>query len=132
MIVIQEGVWCDPCLESLVRALNDGSLPTVASCCGHGKRPGNIALADGRQLFIATPNEAEEIHAYLHTGLGEFLKRSIAGSPRSMAALGHPPNANEIPDAKASHKPSNASADADFLSTQGEEEANVVRKEPDA
>ncbi len=45
-------VWCDPCLAPLVRALNDGGLPTVASCCGHGRRPGKIALADGRELFL--------------------------------------------------------------------------------
>jgi hypothetical protein len=45
-------VWCDPCLEPLVRALNEGGVPTVASCCGHGQQPGNIALADGRQLLI--------------------------------------------------------------------------------
>lgn len=64
MTVISEGVWCDPCLEPLVRALNDGGIPTVASCCGHGKRPGIVSLADGRQLFVATPVEAEEMHAY--------------------------------------------------------------------
>lgn len=49
------GVWCDPCLEPLVRALNDGGIRTVASCCGHGRRPGKIMLDDGRELFIA-PN----------------------------------------------------------------------------
>lgn len=53
MVVVREGVWCDPCLEPLVRALNDGGLRTVASCCGHGKRMGNVALADGRELLIA-------------------------------------------------------------------------------
>lgn len=46
-------VWCDPCLEPLIRALNDGGVRTVASCCGHGKQPGNVALADGRELVIA-------------------------------------------------------------------------------
>lgn len=48
-------VWCDPCLVPLVRALNDGGLPTVASCCGHGRIPGVVALADGRQLTITQP-----------------------------------------------------------------------------
>lgn len=52
MVVIKDGVWCDPCLVPLVKALNDGGLPTVASCCGHGKLPGKIALKDGRELFI--------------------------------------------------------------------------------
>lgn len=46
-------VWCDPCLEPLIRMLNGGGLETVASCCGHGRWPGNIALADGRYLVIA-------------------------------------------------------------------------------
>lgn len=46
-------VWCDPCLEPLVRALNDGGIHTIASCCGHGRLPGNVVLADGRELVIA-------------------------------------------------------------------------------
>ena len=46
-------VWCDPCIADLVAALNDGGFPTIASCCGHGVRPGNIALEDGRELIIA-------------------------------------------------------------------------------
>jgi hypothetical protein len=45
-------VWCDPCLEPLVRALNDGGVPTIASCCGHGLLPPNIALADGRVVVV--------------------------------------------------------------------------------
>lgn len=52
MVVVQPGVWCDPCLVPLVKALNDGGLPTVASCCGHGKQDGSIVLADGRELLI--------------------------------------------------------------------------------
>jgi len=42
----------DPCIEDLVVALNHSGLGTVASCCGHGKRPGSIILEDGRELFI--------------------------------------------------------------------------------
>lgn len=45
-------VWCDPCLEPLVRALNDGGLRTVASCCGHGRLPATVALADGRYVTV--------------------------------------------------------------------------------
>lgn len=44
---------CDPCLYDMVKALNDAGIRTVASCCGHGFRPGNIALADGRELVLA-------------------------------------------------------------------------------
>jgi len=43
----------DKDVESLVQALNKAGIRTVASCSGHGKRPGNIALADGRELIIA-------------------------------------------------------------------------------
>lgn len=45
-------VWCDPCIASIVKALNDAGIKTVASCCGHGKRPGNIALRNGLELII--------------------------------------------------------------------------------
>lgn len=48
-----EGGHCDPCIEPIVRALNAAGLKTVASCCGHKMRPGNIALADGREIIIA-------------------------------------------------------------------------------
>ena len=46
-------VWCDPCLVPLVRVLNAGGVRTVASCCGHGYRPGSISLTDGSELLIA-------------------------------------------------------------------------------
>lgn len=65
MVTVYPGVWCDPCIAPLVKALNEcpdlPSLPskhnpdgirTLASCCGHGKRPGKITLADRRELFI--------------------------------------------------------------------------------
>ena len=42
----------DACIAPLVRALNAAGLTTVASCCGHGKGHGNIALADGREIVI--------------------------------------------------------------------------------
>lgn len=42
----------DACIAPLIQALNDGGIPTVASCCGHGHRPGRISLKDGRELFI--------------------------------------------------------------------------------
>lgn len=55
-------LFCDPCIAPLVRALNVAGIATKASCCGHGLRGGNIALADGRELIIAgTFDEAREI-----------------------------------------------------------------------
>lgn len=53
-------------IAPLVQALNDAGLETVASCSGHGKRPGNIALRDGRELIIARSfEEARRIDAIL-------------------------------------------------------------------
>lgn len=40
-------VWCDPEIADLVDALNTETLATVASCSGHGYRPGVIGLAVG-------------------------------------------------------------------------------------
>jgi hypothetical protein len=48
----------DSCIAPIVRALNAMGVVTVASCCGHGKRPGNIALADGRELIIVPDYES--------------------------------------------------------------------------
>lgn len=47
-----ELVSIDSCIALIVSALNHHGIRTVASCCGHGKRPGNIVLEDGRELFI--------------------------------------------------------------------------------
>lgn len=64
MVIVQRDadgrptVWCDPEIADLVGALNSGGVPTVASCSGHGTRPGDIALMDGRYLIVAQ-DEAE-------------------------------------------------------------------------
>jgi hypothetical protein len=50
-------VSVDSCIARIVEALNKACIRTVASCCGHGIRPGNIALADGRELIIAPDYE---------------------------------------------------------------------------
>ena len=42
----------DRCIAPIVRALNEGGVLTTSSCCGHGKGPGSILLADGRELAI--------------------------------------------------------------------------------
>ena len=39
-------------IASIVHALNAAGISTVASCSGHGMRPGRISLADGRELFV--------------------------------------------------------------------------------
>lgn len=58
MVVVERGedgkptVWCDPEIATLFAALNRAGVRTVASCSGHDVRPGNIMLADGRELMI--------------------------------------------------------------------------------
>jgi hypothetical protein len=47
----------DRCIAPLVRALNAWGIRTIASCCGHGKCPGNIVLEDGRELIICPDYE---------------------------------------------------------------------------
>lgn len=57
MVFVAPGVFCDPEIADLVRALNRGGIKTFASCSGHGHRPGSIALSDGRWLLIAKDEE---------------------------------------------------------------------------
>ncbi len=61
----------DRCIAPAVKALNKVQLYTIASCCGHGKRPGNIVLADGREIFII-PNYD------MSRKVDEFLNQIIA------------------------------------------------------
>lgn len=42
----------DKCIVPIICALNSAGLKTIASCCGHGKQPGSIVLADGREIRI--------------------------------------------------------------------------------
>lgn len=53
-VVLADGKkgWCDPEIQTLVQALNNAGLKTVASCSGHGHRPATIALDDGREILI--------------------------------------------------------------------------------
>lgn len=51
-------VAVDRCIVQLVIAINSGGAQTVASCCGHGHRPGRISLRDGRELFVLPSYEA--------------------------------------------------------------------------
>lgn len=43
----------DRCIAPLVAALNRSGFGTLASCCGHGRMVGSIALVDGRELLVA-------------------------------------------------------------------------------
>jgi hypothetical protein len=62
-------VWCDPCIAPLIKALNDGGIGTLASCCGHGEpeRLGWVMLADDRVLHIHPDLNAAHDALTLHT-----------------------------------------------------------------
>lgn len=51
----------DSCIAPVVVALNEAGLTTIASCCGHGKQPASIALADGREVRIMTYEQARRV-----------------------------------------------------------------------
>ena len=56
----------DDCLVPIVTALNNGGVPTVACCCGHGNRWGNVILADGRELIMAPDFESARAFDKVH------------------------------------------------------------------
>lgn len=69
MTVIDADTWCDPCIEPLVRALNDGGLRTIASCCGHGRRPSSVVFSDDRVLLVLSSIEDYDSLAGLWPGI---------------------------------------------------------------
>lgn len=42
----------DSCIAPIVQALQESGINMRGSCCGHGRGPGEIELADGRMLVI--------------------------------------------------------------------------------
>lgn len=63
-------VGVDDCIAPLVALLNQFGYPTAASCCGHNRRPGTIALRDGRELIITRGyDEARSIDAFIDTDI---------------------------------------------------------------
>jgi hypothetical protein len=42
----------DKCIAPIVEVLQKGKIDMRGSCCGHGKRRGDIELQDGRILVI--------------------------------------------------------------------------------
>ena len=71
-------VEIDACIAPVVLALDAGGIETVASCCGHGYIPGNIMLADGRELLIdASREESRRVYDALYPW-------TIHGEPREI------------------------------------------------
>jgi len=58
LIINDRLVDIDSCILPLVKMFNKNGYETIASCCGHGKIPGNIALADGRFIDIHPNKES--------------------------------------------------------------------------
>lgn len=42
----------DKCIAPIVKALQEGGIDMLGSCCGHGKVNGEIQLSDGRTILI--------------------------------------------------------------------------------
>ena len=87
----RDGVWCDPCLEPIIRALNEGGVRTVTSCCGHGNGRGSIGLADGRWLLVMddaqfTINPTTQAAANAVRAL--IQRREMESAAMILAALG--------------------------------------------
>lgn len=74
----------DPCIAPIVQALNDAGIQTLASCCGHGHRPGSIILEDGREILIArSRDEARCMDAGFPDIHGESTYLTALGSKRT-------------------------------------------------
>ena len=65
----------DASIAPIVAALNVAGVETIASCSGHGHRPGSIALRDGRELVIARDFDEGRLIDTLFpvTGSGEVV-----------------------------------------------------------
>lgn len=50
----------DPCIASIVRALQIEDIDMRGSCCGHGRGAGHIHLQDGRGLVVLSAEQNAE------------------------------------------------------------------------
>jgi hypothetical protein len=72
-------VWCDPEIADLVDALNTNKLSTVASCSGHGHRPGRISLKDGRELLVMNSEQVATVERLFGTDINGASQESAPG-----------------------------------------------------
>ncbi len=88
-------------IRPLVIALNLAGMETVASCSGHGHRPGNIALRDGREVIVARNyDEARKIDA--------LFPLDIHGQGTSTAPVACEPTEAQLDAEIAEGKPADA------------------------
>lgn len=74
-------VWCDPCIADIVAALNAAGIATTVSCCGHGRRLGNITLRDGREIFL--PRDRHDAQAIEHMFTGDINAEHRAAATKA-------------------------------------------------
>ncbi len=53
-------VEIDSCIAPIIIALNDASLRTISSCCGHGKTDGYILMKD-MLIIISKERESKDV-----------------------------------------------------------------------
>lgn len=63
----------DRCIASIIQMFNDAGYQTVASCCGHGVRPGVISLENGTELILCYSYEQTRMIEKLYPGLHEEM-----------------------------------------------------------
>jgi hypothetical protein len=67
-------VKIDSCIAPIVRALQKDGIDMRGSCCGHGKREGQISLQDGRGLLVLDAASANLYMAYCgQVNIGQYL-----------------------------------------------------------
>lgn len=72
----------DRCIAPLVQTLNNAGFFTKACCCGHGHRPGNIVLRDGRELLLLRSYEEARSLDWLWPNIqGETIKFETLETP---------------------------------------------------
>jgi hypothetical protein len=72
----------DRCLLPLIEELNRVGEHTIGSCCGHGKVPGSIIMADGRELTVDAAEALLKRHGLI---LGKRLHAADPGRNFSVA-----------------------------------------------
>lgn len=80
----------DACIASLVKAIQEGGIDMLGSCCGHGKREGHIWLADGRGLLVLSPEDNRRYLAALSNTTPPIIEvfELESTAPREQVAIG--------------------------------------------
>lgn len=77
----------DSCIADIVLALNDCGIKTIASCCGHFNRWGNIVLDDGRELIIAPDYDSARAFDKVHGRPISDDRHGLYSSPQGLISI---------------------------------------------